>query len=299
MGIIINNRVFGGGYINGKKIGGIVKDGAKIYSAFKMPKIVTFHDGTDEEIAAMLDAHYVGALDISNYWKVGDERQVHLNELKYSDRYQLYYRAQDVTIVIIGFNHDDLVTPVGKKNKAAITVRFKYNLNVPDSQCMELWQDYPRSYHLDGDTYLKAPLRQKLNNEFYNTIEDGIKGLIKEVNKKCLKGFKDAEGSPIISQDKCWLVSYPELAGETPDQYYLNGGPVKDYEGTQYEWFKTKENRRGYHVQYESEISYWTRSHCYYAYKNADDFAYYYSDFDIINPAHGGGTLYIIPAFCL
>ena len=42
-------------------------------------KIVTFADGTDEEIAAMLEAHYAGDIDIEDYWNVGDTRKIHLN----------------------------------------------------------------------------------------------------------------------------------------------------------------------------------------------------------------------------
>lgn len=39
-------------------------------------KIVTWNGGTDEEIKAMVDAHYAGIINLADYWSVGDERNV-------------------------------------------------------------------------------------------------------------------------------------------------------------------------------------------------------------------------------
>lgn len=39
------------------------------------PQVPTWADGTDEEIAAALTAHYNGDIDLHDYWTVGDERQ--------------------------------------------------------------------------------------------------------------------------------------------------------------------------------------------------------------------------------
>ena len=43
--------------------------------------IVPWSTGTDEQIAAMLEAHYAGKINIWDYWSIGQERVVHLNSI--------------------------------------------------------------------------------------------------------------------------------------------------------------------------------------------------------------------------
>lgn len=49
-----------------------------------LPTIVSWADGTDEQLAAMLQAHYEGKLNIYDYWSVGDTRRVHLSAMSVS-----------------------------------------------------------------------------------------------------------------------------------------------------------------------------------------------------------------------
>ena len=44
-------------------------------------KIVTWADGTYDEIKAMLSAHYAGIIDISDYWSVGDTRTIPISAI--------------------------------------------------------------------------------------------------------------------------------------------------------------------------------------------------------------------------
>ena len=46
-----------------------------------VPKIVSWSDGTDAEIAALLDAHYAGTVNLHEYWNIGDTRTVHLSAM--------------------------------------------------------------------------------------------------------------------------------------------------------------------------------------------------------------------------
>lgn len=43
--------------------------------------IVPWSTGSDEDIAAMLEAHYAGKINIWDYWEIGQERVVHLNAI--------------------------------------------------------------------------------------------------------------------------------------------------------------------------------------------------------------------------
>ena len=92
-------------------------------------KIVTWADGTDEEIAAMLNAHYSGEIGIHDYWHVGDERIVHLSAMEVGAVGETHVE-QDVTMVLMHeegktlINDDDTVPQpnikcafiVGQKN---------------------------------------------------------------------------------------------------------------------------------------------------------------------------------------
>ena len=94
-------------------------------------KIVTFQEGTDEEIAAALEAHYNGDINIEDYWNVGDTRKIHLNSIDSPNTgaYTNAWEAQDITIVITALNHHDLKEQIGTRTKAAVTVQTRECLN--------------------------------------------------------------------------------------------------------------------------------------------------------------------------
>ena len=85
-------------------------------------EIVDFATGTDEQIAAMLAAHYAGKIDVTEYWSVGEKRSIHINAMTATGVSEAHH-ADDYDYVIIGMNHDDLVTPINGITKAAITLQ--------------------------------------------------------------------------------------------------------------------------------------------------------------------------------
>ena len=87
-------------------------------------KIVTFADGTDEEIAKMIQAHYNDKINITDYWAVGDTRSVSLSAMSATGVGESH-RAQTVQFVIGDFEHDDLATPINGHTKAAVTLLQK------------------------------------------------------------------------------------------------------------------------------------------------------------------------------
>lgn len=48
-----------------------------IYKNTGSVEIVTWADGTEDQIQAMLDAAFAGKINLSDYWSVGDERVIH------------------------------------------------------------------------------------------------------------------------------------------------------------------------------------------------------------------------------
>lgn len=87
-------------------------------------KIVTWADGTDEEIAAMVNAHYAGKINLHDYWNVGDERKVQLSamEAKYVGE---NHEEQEVTLVLMNKGGKELFLPINGINECAFVVGQK------------------------------------------------------------------------------------------------------------------------------------------------------------------------------
>lgn len=68
-----------------------------------LPKIVTFADGTDEELKAMLDAHYDENIDfdIHDHWNVGDKRTITINQIRNTSGNTVINASQEITVVLV------------------------------------------------------------------------------------------------------------------------------------------------------------------------------------------------------
>lgn len=294
MGIVMNKQVVDNIAINGKVVDGIAYDGSIIFQKSKF-KIVTFKDGTDEEIAAMLDAHYAGEIDISDYWSIGDERVIQLTNLGSSGT--VNYDGQKMTMVIIGFNHDDLKTKQGIRTKAAITL-----------QCREVLgsEEYYR-----GRKYIPVPnyanyigysIRSYLNGTFINAMPSTFTSLIKTVIKKNLSLHSESSGSPVNSEDKAFYLSYPEVFGTVTYQYYLKGTDPGDYEGLQYDYYKVTSNRIKYNnidgFKGGTKKDWWLRSPSSYL-RAVNDYDWVEVRVGKPGALNGQETSCLAPAFCL
>lgn len=72
-------------------------------------KIVTWADGTDEEIAAMVKAADEGLIDLKDYWNIGDARKVMLSETESYEWYTSHSR-QEAEFVLMNAGGKNLVT---------------------------------------------------------------------------------------------------------------------------------------------------------------------------------------------
>lgn len=255
--------------------------------------IPTWADGTDEEIATALQMHYAGEIDLTDYWSVGDKRTIHLNAMT-ADGVSEAHHADDYEFVIIGMNHDDLVTPIGNITKAIVTIQMDRILykNTTDATYSSR---YPSTsdeggYMNNADTnvggWTSCDRRTWCNNVFYNAVESGIKSLIKPVVKKTSAGNQ----SSVINSDNdnVFLLSEIEIFGSI--NYSFAG------EGSQYSYFTTATNRAK-KPSYDAYVSaiLWERS------PRVDNAAYFcrvnYSGNAV--SAHANMTYGLAPAFCL
>ena len=151
----------------------------------------------DAATIAMLSANGT----IQNYYSVGDEKTITLST------------GEQVTFVILGFDHDDLSDGSGK---AGVTFGMKnllaatYPMNGIDSN-IEGWKT--------------TSMRTETMHDLFALLPPDWKAVIKRVDKKT----RDGQGSTSITttSDKLFIFSQVEIAGTGPS------------EGEQYKYWET------------------------------------------------------------
>lgn len=221
-------------------------------------KIVAFADGTDAEIEKMIEAHYAGKINIGDYWAVGDKRTIHHNAMAATGVSESH-KANDYIYVIIGIEHDDLVTAINGKTKAAITIQTERMLY------LDTTTEYNASYNASHECgYINGSStnsggwegcvrRTWCNNVYKKCLPTYIQNMMKQVEKLTSAGSRSSTIK--ISNDYAFLLSEIEIFGSTTYSY---AG-----EGKQYQYFKNATANRYKKPRYSSAYvsgQYWTRS---------------------------------------
>lgn len=295
MGIARNNSILSGFAINGNSVAGIVKNGEKIYNKDVMPEIVSFSDGTDEEIAKMLKAHYNGTINIADYWNVGDTRVMHLNAMPSGTGASESHVSQDMTMVIIGIEHDDLKYPISGKTKAAITLQCRELLgNNGSEEYGYIWGTNITTSNTDN--YSNNPRRTWLNGTFINALPSTIQPLVKTVIKKNIANHSNPTSAGPDTEDKAFLTSYPEMFGFASYSYYKGSVLL---EGQQYVYYNSNTRRVKYINNNGSAGStayyYWLRSPS----SSGPNGWICVNNNGSVNNGSGSNTYGLTPAFCL
>lgn len=142
---------------------------------------------------------------ISDYYNVGDEKTITLST------------GEQVTLVIMGFNHDDLSDGSGK---AGVTFGMKnllaatYRMNATNT---------------NAGGWNNSDMRTSTMKTLFSQLPSELQFFIKKVNKKSTAGNQSA--SITTSADKLWLFAHVEIDGTTTAGYAD--------EGEQYEYWQT------------------------------------------------------------
>lgn len=164
------------------------------------PSIPSFAEATWEQIAQVAEAGTA-----SNYFAVGDEKTITLST------------DEQITLVILGFNHDDLSNGSGK---AGITIGMKNLLN----------STYPmNATNTNAGGWDESEMRTSTMAMLLSQLPSDLQSVVKQVNKKATAGSKST--SITTSADKLWLLAEVEVDGTTLAGYAD--------EGEQYEYWKT------------------------------------------------------------
>ena len=232
--------------------------------------LVPFNSATDEEIATMINAYYNGQIsleDVKSVWSIGDTRTLSINaitatggENDTSWTVGEAHRAQDITIQILDFNHDDLTDGINGKTKALITVDLKNCLRAENTTdeggSTNTENGYMNATMTNSTGWNNCARRAWCNNGFYNALPEYIQDLIKNVNKLTSAG--NLSSTINTASDKIFFLSEVEVFGENDSNTYSFDG-----EGIQYKWYETQENRYKlpkYNGYGSPSNQWWTRS---------------------------------------
>ncbi len=194
--------------------------------------IVTWADGTDEEISAMLEAHYAGLIDIHDYWAVGDERTVQLSAMEATGVGESHV-AQTVTMVLMNEGGKTLVTPINSITECAFIVGQKHFLTNGTTR----EGGYMNSSSVNAGGWDLCARRTWCNSVYKNALPPTLVGIFKEHQNITSQG-STSHSSTTTSNDYFALPSEKEVFGAVT---YANA--TAETNNSQFEYYETAANR--------------------------------------------------------
>ena len=184
-------------------------------------EIVTWADGTDEQIAAMVAAADAGEIVLSDYWSAGDTRTVHLSAMSGSMPYaNESHAAQDVQFVLADPGHYTLAN--GQP----------CNFVVLQKDCLN---EQGAMNGASSGGWEACPRRTWCNSVYRNAIPSGLRGIFKQFKVRTATGN---DSGSTESTDWFSLFSEKEIFGLTR---FANSSA--ESQNTQLDYYKTSSNR--------------------------------------------------------
>lgn len=184
-------------------------------------KIVSWADGTDEEIAAMVAAADAGQINLSDYWHEGDTRTVNLSAMSAIGVGEAH-AAQSVQFVLTDPDHYMLAN--GKP--CSFVVLQKDCLNETG---------YMNSSSTNSGGWNSCARRTWCNNVYRNAIPSSLRSIFKQF---ITYAATDSSAASTASTDWFSLFSEKEIFGSTT---YSNVSAEAN--NTQLNYYKTTSNR--------------------------------------------------------
>lgn len=204
-----------GGYIG---IDGIARKIVKAYIGvagvarlcWASVKIVPWSTGTDEEIAAMLAAHYAGLIDVRNYWAVGQERKVRISAMNAMAPLDDSHIEQEITLVLLHAGQ----YPLTEGGTCAFVIGMKARLTDTNGR---MSKDAKKAGGWDN-----CDRRTWSNGTFYNSFPATLRPIFKKINTVTTNGedkdvavtSSDYFAPPAVTEINDDLPSYSAIPAE-------------------------------------------------------------------------------------
>ena len=246
--------------------------GGKIYTTTQAItvttlKIVTWASGTDEEIAAMVEAADAGTINLADYWAVGDVRTVQLSAMSATGVGESH-AAQQVDLVLMHAGGYTLNTAVASgRTKCSFVVGLKDSLAEAG---------YMNSSGTNSGSWNGSARRTWCNNVFRNAIPSTLRAIFKQFKTVTAQTYNGSTNQ--TSVDYFALPAAKEVFGGSAS----SAGSGTSYSNLtefnalfQFDYYKTSSNRVK-KLGKTGSVSYWWERSPYYYYSN--NFCIVYSD---------------------
>lgn len=214
------NIIFNNSKKNAQEITPVVERNE--YRSTEAPvKIVTWADGTDEEIVAMVKAADEGLIDLKDYWNIGDARKVMLSETESYEWYTSHSR-QEAEFVLMNAGGKNLVTAT---ESGRTTCSFIVGLK----GCLKE-EDKINKEDTNKGGWENSDIREWCNDGFAQSIPQSLQTIFKN-----FVNATHTDGKIVETVDLFALPSEVEVYGGV--RYSAQG------EGMQFEFYKNPLNR--------------------------------------------------------
>ena len=207
--------------------------------------IVPWAYGTDDQIAAMVNAADNGLIKLSDFWSVGDERKVTLSAMPATGVGESHAR-QTVTFVLMNVGGKFLArdTPSGR-SKCSFIVGLKNGLAE---------QGYMNSSDTNSGGWESCARRTWCNTVFRNAIPSTLRGIFKQHRNHTGTGTGT---SFVISTDYFALPAEKEVFGQNS-----SANSTAEANLRQFKYYQTDRNiiKKDGDSSLYSLISWWERS---------------------------------------
>ena len=185
-------------------------------------KIVTWADGTDKQIAAMVAAADAGEINLSDYWHEGDTRTVSLSAMSATGVGESH-AAQSVRFVLTDPGHYTLAN--GKP----------CNFVVLQKDCLKE-RGRMNQQGTNSGGWDRCKRRTWCNSVYRNAIPSTLRGIFKQFTTYA--GIDNSSPISVASSDYFALFSEREVFGSTT---YADS--TTESQNTQLNYYKTSSNR--------------------------------------------------------
>lgn len=202
--------------------------------------VPSFKECSDFDVALMLAYHRAGLIDLTKYWKVGDERPVHLSAMAATEVGESHI-AQDQTFVIL---HGPNCFDMSDGGKNIFVIGLKNRL---------VSGGYINSANTNVGGWKDSARRKWCDNVFMEALPPVVRSWFKKFKYKASDGNKLTTSTTM--ENYFTFASRSEVFGGSNTSYT----PTSE-DTTQFEYYKTSSNRIKKQGDSGSANYWWLRS---------------------------------------
>ena len=197
--------------------------------------IVTWADGTDEQIVNMINSHYAGEIDLTDYWNVGDVRKVNLSSVPGIKSTEYHYAKTNKNLVLMNAGGKELTTPINGHTECAFVVGFDAYLGWYEERGVM------NSTATNAGGWNATERRTWCNEVFPDSFSSSIKGIFKQY--KNVTGIGGSQNETAVSDDYFAFPSGIEIWGSSASSVICDAEIAAT---TQFSYFNSSSTRKTY-----------------------------------------------------